>query len=67
MIADGKLAIILGVEASEKSSIVVLKNPCSEELIEEQLVELYDLGVRSLFPAHKFDNQLAGLESKLVY
>lgn len=59
VIADGKLAVVMGVEASETLNCGE-HDYCSIATIEAGLMELYNLGVRSLFPAHKFDNQLSG-------
>jgi microsomal dipeptidase-like Zn-dependent dipeptidase len=59
VIADGKLAVVMGVEASETLNCGA-RDFCSIASIEAGLTELYNLGVRSIFPAHKFDNQLSG-------
>ena len=59
VIADGKLAVILGVEASETFNCGE-RDYCSVAKLEAGLTELHALGVRSIFPAHKFDNQLSG-------
>ena len=59
VIADGKLAVIMGVEASETFNCG-LKDDCNRNTVEAALNELYALGVRSIFPTHKFDNQLGG-------
>lgn len=59
VIADGKLAVVMGVEASETLNCGVRDN-CTTATIDAGLKELYNLGIRSVFPAHKFDNQLSG-------
>ncbi len=59
VIADGKLAVVMGVEASETFNCGE-KDFCNISKVEQGLTELYNLGVRSIFPAHKFDNQLSG-------
>lgn len=59
VIADGKLAIVMGVEASETLNCGGL-DYCSIAKVESGLMELYDLGVRGIFPAHKADNQIGG-------
>jgi microsomal dipeptidase-like Zn-dependent dipeptidase len=59
VIADGKLAVVMGVEASETLNCGE-KDYCSISKIEQGLTELHNLGIRSVFPAHKFDNQLSG-------
>lgn len=67
VMADGKMAVLMGVEASETFNCGI-KDRCTTETIEAQLNELYDLGVRTIYPSHKFDNQLAGsaVESGLI-
>ncbi|MCK5873639.1 MAG: membrane dipeptidase [Alcanivoracaceae bacterium] len=59
VIADGKLAVVMGVEASETLNCGV-KDYCDISKIEQGLNELYQLGVRAIFPAHKSDNQFSG-------
>ena len=59
VIANGQLAVLMGVEASETFNCG-LKDTCTIHTIETQLNELYDLGVRTIFPTHKFDNKLGG-------
>ena len=58
----GKLAVVLGVEASEVLDCGRTGDTphCTEADIDRNLQELHDLGVRSLFPVHKFDNALGG-------
>lgn len=59
VIADGKLAVVMSIEASETLNCGV-HDYCTIATIEAGLNELYALGIRGLFPAHKFDNQLSG-------
>lgn len=59
VIANGQMAVLMGVEASETFNCGK-KDSCNRNDIEAQLNELYDLGVRTIYPAHKFDNQLSG-------
>ncbi|AJE82409.1 putative secreted protein [Streptomyces albus] len=63
VIEQGKLAVVLGVETSEpfgcKQVLGVAK--CQQADIDRGLDELYDLGVRSMFLCHKFDNALCGV------
>ena len=59
VIADGKLAVVMSIEASETLNCGV-RDYCSIATIDGGLNELYNLGIRGLFPAHKFDNQLSG-------
>ncbi|WP_327347241.1 discoidin domain-containing protein [Streptomyces europaeiscabiei] len=63
VIAQGKLAVVLGVETSEPFGCKqILDIPqCSKADIDKGLDELYGLGVRSMFLCHKFDNALCGV------
>jgi microsomal dipeptidase-like Zn-dependent dipeptidase len=62
VIHEGKLAVILGVEVSEvldcgqRLDVPV----CTTAQIDQQMNDLWALGVRSFFPVHKFDNALGG-------
>ena len=59
VIADGKMAIVMGVEASELFNCG-LKDYCTKATIEEHLQRLHAAGVRTLYPTHRFDNKLGG-------
>lgn len=59
VIANGQMAVLMGVEASETFNCGA-RDKCTFETIEAQLNELYDLGIRTIYPSHKFDNKLAG-------
>ncbi len=63
VIAEGKLAVVLGVEASEPFGCKLnLGLPgCDKAAIDRGLDELYGLGVRTMFLCHKFDNALCGV------
>lgn len=63
IIADGKLAVLMGVEASETFNCGI-KDQCSTHTIDAQLDELYDLGVRTVYPTHKFNNQFGGSQAE---
>ena len=62
VINDGKLAIVLGTEVSEVLDCGLQDDEpqCTEADIDAGLDELYSIGVRSVFPVHKFDNALGG-------
>lgn len=62
VIHEGKLAVVLGVEVSEVLGCGQTRGAphCDEAQIDTHLHELWDLGVRSFFPVHKFDNALGG-------
>ncbi len=60
VIAEGKLAIVLGIEVPNIFSCYLVPQEgdpeCDEAHIEAQLDKYYELGIRVLFPNHKFDN-----------
>lgn len=60
VIADGKLAVILGIEVSDLFNCHVTPRPggpvCDEAHVDAQLDHYYDRGVRVMFPNHKYDN-----------
>ena len=62
VINEGKLAMVLGMETSEVFGCgQFLGTPrCDAAQIDRQLDEFHALGVRSVFPVHKFDNALGG-------
>ncbi len=62
VIAAGKMAVILGVEASKALDCGEFMGvaECTREEIVERLDRLYAMDVRSLFPVHKFDNAFGG-------
>jgi hypothetical protein len=62
VINQGKLAVIMGVEMSQPFDCLYRDGveDCSRERIDQGLQELWDLGVRSMFPVHKFDNAFGG-------
>jgi hypothetical protein len=61
-INDGKLAMVLGIEVSEVLNCGQLNGSphCTVAQIDAELDQLHAIGVRSLFPVHKFDNALGG-------
>jgi microsomal dipeptidase-like Zn-dependent dipeptidase len=60
IIASGKMAVVLGIETSNLFDCAsVPKNgwpTCDEDYVREQLDYYHDLGIRALFPVHKYDN-----------
>lgn len=60
VIAEGKLAIILGIEISNLFDCFLTPpeglDRCTIEDVRAALDRYHDLGVRVLFPVHKFDN-----------
>ncbi|MFC4951129.1 hypothetical protein [Pseudonocardia sp. GCM10023141] len=63
VIADGKLAVVLGIETSEPfgCSRTLGAPQCTEADIDRGLDEMTGLGVRSMFVCHKYDNALCGV------
>ena len=62
VINAGKLAVVIGVEMSQPFDCLYRDGveDCSFERIDQGLQEMWDLGVRSMFPVHKFDNAFGG-------
>jgi hypothetical protein len=62
VINDGNLAVVIGVEMSQPFDCLYRDGveQCSFEQIDQGLQEVWDLGVRSMFPVHKFDNAFGG-------
>jgi microsomal dipeptidase-like Zn-dependent dipeptidase len=62
VIKDGKLAVMLGLEFSHlfdcKEDFGQAR--CTPEDIDRQLDEFHDLGIRAIFPIHRFDNAFGG-------
>lgn len=60
VINQGKLAVILGIETSNLFDCFLTPREgyeeCTPEKVRADLDRYYDLGVRAMFPVHKFDN-----------
>ncbi|MCB9742313.1 MAG: membrane dipeptidase [Alphaproteobacteria bacterium] len=60
VIAEGKLAVVLGIETSDLFRCHLTRRPdgpvCDEAYLREQLDAYHARGVRALFPVHKYDN-----------
>jgi microsomal dipeptidase-like Zn-dependent dipeptidase len=60
VIEEGKLAVVLGIEVSNLFDCFLTPpdgfTRCTEADVVEKLDHYYDLGVRVLFPVHKYDN-----------
>lgn len=60
VIADGKMAVILGIETSNLFDCFLTPRagfePCTAESVRADLDRYHEMGVRALFPTHKFDN-----------
>ncbi len=62
VINEGKLAVIEGIEVSRIFGCGEVNDvpQCDESQIEAGLKEIHDLGVRTFFPIHEFDNAFGG-------
>jgi len=62
VINDGKLAVILGMENSEAFNCALSNDAptCTRAQLDARLDEMHRMGVRTVFPVHKFDNALGG-------
>jgi microsomal dipeptidase-like Zn-dependent dipeptidase len=58
IVAQGKLAVVLGVEVSNLFGCN--KNKCREADVDHGVDKLYAMGVRQVFIVHEFDNDFAG-------
>lgn len=60
VIGAGKMAVILGIETSNLFDCKITPSAddptCDADYVREQLDYYYDLGVRAIFPVHKYDN-----------
>ena len=60
VIADGKMAVVLGIETSNLFDCYVNDRDgferCDESVVMAQLDRYHELGVRVMFPVHKYDN-----------
>lgn len=60
VISDGKLAIVLGIEVPNLFDCYLTRRPdgpvCDTDHIEAELDRYHELGIRALFPVHKYDN-----------
>ena len=63
VIAAGKMAVVLGIEASDLFRCNLTPRPggpvCDAIWVEAQLDEYHARGVRAVFPTHKYDNRFS--------
>jgi hypothetical protein len=60
VIAQNKLAVVLGVEYNTLFDCREGVDFCTPEYVDDELDKLYDLGIRSVYPIHRFDNAFGG-------
>lgn len=60
VVKQGKLAIVLGIEISNLFDCFLTPHEgfetCTPQLVEERIDHFRDLGIRVIFPVHKFNN-----------
>ena len=63
VINQGKLAVVQGIEISQLFDCNIYNGEplCSKEMIDEQLEQVYGMGVRQMEIVNKFDNALGGV------
>ncbi|MEZ4430024.1 MAG: hypothetical protein R3A51_20285 [Nannocystaceae bacterium] len=63
VIKAGKLAVVLGIETANLFDCPITPGDgdpvCDEAYVKQQLDEYHGLGVRAIFPVHKYDNQFS--------
>ena len=66
VINDGKLAVLLGIETSDLFDCFLTPKdghpPCDAAKVRAELDRFHALGVRALFPVHKFDNAFSPVD-----
>lgn len=62
VIEDGRLAVVLGIESSKLFGCGEYRGEpeCTREDVDRGIEEFHELGVRTVFPTHWFDNAYAG-------
>ena len=61
VIAQNKLAVVLGVEYNTLFDCREGQEAkCTAQYIEQELDKLYNMGIRSVYPIHRFDNAFGG-------
>jgi len=59
-IAKNQLAVVLGIEHVTLFNCDENFGGCTEDYIDQQLDEIFEMGIRSVFPIHRFDNAFGG-------
>lgn len=62
VISENKLAVVLGSEYGTLFDCGEGNHGCTAEYVERKLKEVHDLGIRSVFPIHRFDNAFGGTQ-----
>ncbi len=71
VIRRGKMAVILGIETSNLFDCFLVPPPgvpaCTAEDVIEKLDYYHELGVRAMFPVHKFDNAFSAGDGQKLF
>ncbi len=59
-IANNQLAVVLGAEHGTLFDCTGGNDDCDEAYVDKQLDQVHAMGVRSIFPLHRFDNAFGG-------
>ena len=62
IINDNKLAVVLGSEYGSLFNCRSSNEGCDEEFVNRELDKLYSMGIRAVFPVHRFDNAFGGAQ-----
>ncbi|MDX1694490.1 MAG: hypothetical protein R3208_12055 [Ketobacteraceae bacterium] len=62
VINQNKLAVVLGSEYSVLFDCRSSNEACDAAFIDGELQKLHDMGIRSVFPIHRFDNAFGGAQ-----
>lgn len=62
VISQNKLAVVLGSEYGTLFDCVESNEGCTAEYIDQKLQQIHDMGIRSVFPIHRFDNAFGGTQ-----
>ena len=60
IINNNKLAVVLGTEYGTLFDCRGRPGDCTDDYIDQELDKLYAMGVRSVYPMHRFDNAFGG-------
>jgi microsomal dipeptidase-like Zn-dependent dipeptidase len=71
VIRSGKMAVVLGIETSNLFNCFLVPSEehpaCTEQDVVEALDRYYALGVRVLFPVHKYDNAFSAGDGQKLF
>ena len=71
VIRAGKMAVVLGIETSNLFDCFLVPSAgfpaCTEQDVIAKLDHYYDLGVRAIFPVHKYDNAFSAGDGQKLF